>query len=243
MKKSLELLIDLTTEMAKERLPYFDESYQARQLTDSDEIHAARSLSTKRFVELGKYHKAAVTPEGLPLYDPMYELSTFFASFQDKEMIASTRLLWSDTATISDLRLPTDEIDIPMRDFLHTQAPGSIAEIGSLAKRPGVSKIATLKVLREVFLFASEHDIDYFVCGLEPNVLPTYERLFGGALTKLSDETVEFPGVNGEQVPLLIEAQRAFGKQRQEMQQRTLGERAIGFGVRHFFKQRIPTIA
>ena len=242
MKKSLELLFDLTSEMAKERLPYLDESYQARKLTDDNEVQVARSLSTKRFVELGKYHQAAVSPEGIPLHDPLYDMSTFFASFQNDEMIASTRLLWNESATINELRLPTGEINSGIRDFLHSQAPGSIAEIGSLAKRPGASKIATLKVLREVFLFASEHDIDYFVCGLEPKVLPTYERLFGGALTRLSDATVEFPGVNGDQVPLLIEPQKAFGKQRQEMQQRTLGDRAIGFGVRHFFKQRIPTI-
>lgn len=244
MNKTVEFVTELSSEMAKERLPFLHERYEARQLNDADEIQAARSLSTKSFIALGKYENMPVTPEGVPLHDPLLDMSTFFASFKNSEMQVSTRLLWHESAMITDLRLPTDEIDSDMCEFLHKQAPGAIAEIGSLAKQPGVSRIATLKALREVFLFASEHDIEYFVCGLEPKVLPTYQRMFGGALTLLldGDKTVEFPGVKGDQVPLMIEPLKAFGKQRIEMQDRTLGDRALGFGVRHFFKQRIPSL-
>lgn len=235
---------DVTLEMAREALPGLPVKYQARQLSDPYDIQQARQLSTKKFVNLGKYTPQAVTPEGLPRHDDYLPISTFFASFDtaNDDMLAAVRLLWSETATVDDLRTPVELLDEDKQELLLGQQPGNVAEIGSLAKKSGVSQLVTLKVLRELFAFGNQHDIKYFVCGLEPKVLPTYERLFGGAITRLVEDTIEFPGVVGPQVPLLMEPKRAFGKQRQEMRQRSLGGKALGFGVRHFFKSTIPTI-
>jgi hypothetical protein len=74
------------------------------------------------------------------------------------------------------MRLPVELIDKNEADFLLNAKPGAVAEIGSLAKKDHTSNVATLKLLREVFDFAQENNIEDFVCGLEPKLYPTYTQ-------------------------------------------------------------------
>lgn len=202
-----------------ERVPasFFRERYASRELTDEAEIKLARQLATMSFVNLGKISPDEVDDEGLLKHDAILPLSTFFGAFDiktDNQIQAAARLLWKPDVTVDDLRLPIDRIDDNHAAYLLNHHPGTIAEIGSLAKRKFGEKkyaptVTTLKLLRSMWTFADEHEVQTFVCGLEPKVYPRYQSMFGEALTPLSDDTIEFPGIHGPQRPLMIDVHHA----------------------------------
>lgn len=241
MAKSLELVRDIAFEAAREKLPLLQPRHEAHVLESQEEIHAARELATRTFSELGKIDKDEIGEDGVLKHDPFLESSTFFGTFADGKLEVTTRLIWSPDGTVEDLRLPTERIDPNKAIFLKEQLPGTVAEIGALAKIHGTSNLATLKLLREVFGFADQQGIRYLVCGLEPKLYPTYNKLFGGALQRLHDSEIEFPGIIGMQVPLVIDLQHSFDHQKDEMHKRTLGERAIGFFVRNYFRPNVES--
>src|SRR5690606_6948540 len=206
-------------------------------VTNAAEIKSVRQFTTSRFIEYGKIQPSQVSDDGVPINDPYHEVAEYFACYDGTsgQIQAAARLIWSPDCTVDDLRTPADILPSASRELLESIPPGQVAELGSLSKAKGVSTVTSMKVLREVFLFAARNRIDHLVCGLEPEVYPKFKQMFGAALHRLSDEEIEFPGIIGNQVPLHIEPMRAYAEQRAQMQHRTLGERATGLMVRTFF--------
>lgn len=242
MPKTTELLRNMSAEYAREVIPGLTPHFRAGRLTTPDKILEARQLATTRFVEFGKIPEAKLNADGVLKDDTFLDRSVFFGAYEDDSIVATTRLVWSPDSTIDDLRLPASSLEPDVADFLSQLKPGSMAEIGSLAKISGTTNLATLKLLREVFAFADEQSIQYLVCGLEPKILPTYQQLFGGAIQRLHEEDIEFPGIIGKQTPLIINLYKSFSHQKDEMHKRSLGQRAMGFGVRHYFKRQVPAL-
>lgn len=199
----------ITTDIVREKLR-LPERYTSRELTSDDEIRQARQLATLSFKALGKIPEHEIGDDGILLNDPLLPMSHFFGTIDRGDTVQATaRLLWTPDTVVSDLRLPLDQIKPEYAEYLQSQEPGSIAELGSLAKGRGVPMVATLKLLRSMWAYADEHDIETLVCGLEPKILPRYQSLFGESLKPLTNETIEFPGIHGPQRPLLIDVRRS----------------------------------
>lgn len=215
MPNKLIELGEILEERHREQSPRLEERYMGGVLSDSDKIKEARRVATSLFVRLGKIPPSEVDEDGILKHDHVLPISTFFGVYKKGEDLqATTRLLWGDSITVDQLRLPIDSIDDDKRVFLESQRPGSIAEIGSLAKSDkSVSGVAVLKLLRYIWNFAGEKNIEIFVCGLEPKLYPRFREQFGDALIRLSESNVTFPGIKGEQVPLMIDVRRAVENQ------------------------------
>lgn len=215
MLSKLVELGEILEERHREQSPRLEERYTGGVLTDSNKIKEARRVATSLFVKLGKIPPSEVDEDGILKHDHVLPISTFFGVYKKGEDLqATTRLLWGDSITVNQLRLPIDDIDNDKRAFLESQRPGSIAEIGSLAKSDkNVSGVAVLKLLRYMWNFAGEKNIETFVCGLEPKLYPRFREQFGDALIRLSENNITFPGIKGEQVPLMIDVRRAVENQ------------------------------
>ena len=183
------------------------ESYTIGHLESPEDIDAARKLATQGFKDLEKIPEEAVDEEtGLPKKDVLHDSSTYFGIKDEQgNMVATVRYFWRPDSKITDSRMPLDQLPPDSAAMLNGRRPGAIAEIGNLFKRPGVSHIDMMLMLAEMIGEANSKGIESFTTGLEPNV---YERsfrdVFGGSLKILSPHTVTFPGVIGEQVPLMI---------------------------------------
>lgn len=202
-------------------VPGFTGRYTSQQLTDDSQIAEVRQFATERFVDLGKIDKGEVGEDGMLVDDRLLPLSTFFGCYKDGQLQATARLLWHEGCSIDELRLPLDQISPDSRLDLETSyLPGKVAEIGSMAKKKAAPSIANLELLHSMWEFASKNQIEAFVCGLDPKIYPWFRAMFGNALQQLSDGpadepgTVEFPGITGPQVPLLIDVNRAIADQR-----------------------------
>lgn len=241
--KQVNLAKEIGSEWIRETVPGMEPRIETRPLTDEAEIYRARQLATQCFKELGKIDSREVNEDNVLIHDPFLPYSTYFGAFENEAMRATTRLIWSEASTADDLRLPVDALDPQWRDFLRDQTPGSIGEIGSLSKEKGSSNVTTLKVLRELFGFADDNEVQYLVCGLEPKVVERlYSKLFGGALQPLHNDHIAFPGIEGVQVPYIIDLPRAFSDHRErQATRRTLGERAVGMMVRNYFKSHVTS--
>lgn len=203
--------------------PGLDQSYTSQQLdelTDQDRIVEVRRFATQRFVDLGKISADAVGDDGLLVHDNLMPMSTFFASYRKDKLQATARLLWREGSTVDQLRLPLEQINTSRAEaLLDDRQTGKIAEIGSMAKVAGAPTVANLELLHSMWRFAVEKDIGSFVCGLDPNIYPSFRAMFGDALEPLTDgpidrpRTVEFPGIHGPQVPLRIDVNLATTRQ------------------------------
>lgn len=209
MPKNLNVFADLMRETGREKLPFLQQKYESYNLEDPDEILQARKLATVCFMKLGKINPAEVGDDGVLINDKLLDMSNFFGVFDnrlaDREMQATARLLWHPDITVHDMRLPMEHVKEPYNSMFDQYRPGGIAEIGSLAKASGAPTFTTLKLIRSMWRFAGENNIDKLVCGLEPRVLPHYKKLFGSSLHELNDDTIEFPGIIGPQKPLMID--------------------------------------
>lgn len=214
VSKQLKLVGELAGENVRESLG-LPVRYTHRRLTDPEDIQESRRLSTAKFVELGKIPAEAVGPDGILVHDHLLPMSTFFGSYASSgELLVTGRLLWTPSTTVEDLRLPLEDIGPQFAQFLRDQPAGTVAEIGSLAKKDReVSTTAELKLLRSMWQFASQSGIEYFICGLEPKIYPSFRASFGNALTELVEGTVEFPGIVGQQKPLMISVREAVADQ------------------------------
>lgn len=241
--KQLRLLRDIGSEWVRESIPNGHPAIEARPLADEHEVYCARQLATLCFKELGKIDGHEVNEDNVLIHDKFLPYSTYFGAFQDGEIRATTRLIWSPETTVDDLRLPVDALSSDWQDQLRTEAPGMIGEIGSLSKLRGTSNVATLKVIRELFGYADRHDVRYLVCGLDPHVVEKlYAKIFGGALQPLHDQQINFPGIQGGQMPYIIDLPESFRDHREGSSTRqSLGERAVGMFVRNYFKSHVPS--
>jgi hypothetical protein len=212
--------------------------YSSDMLVDAEDIKQARKFAVQQFVALGKIDPTEVGEDGLLGNDPFLENSTFFGVRDAHgELSVVARLIWNEGTTIDDMRLPTDRINPEDAQQLLNAQPGQIAEFGSLAKLAGISNIATLKLIREVFSFAKKNDIETIVCGLEPKLYPAYCRIFGGALRRLHPENIEFPGIHGEQVPLMINVKDSLSLDPRKMYEGEIGQVAVGTLIRLLMRQ------
>lgn len=236
MVKAARIVGEMVSELARERTNS-QPRYTAKILESDEEIAAGRRLAIDEFVTRGKIPKEEVDANGLLLDDPFLERSTFFGVYdQAQELEAVARLIWSPASTIDDMRMPTEKIDPAAAEFLLTAAPGSIAEFGSLAKRHGTPNVATLKLIRRIFRFAQDNDIKTIVCGLEPKLFPAYKQMFGGALKRLHESTIEFPGIHGDQVSLMIDVDASLSYDPSKMYAGALGHVAVGTLIRYFMR-------
>ena len=246
ISKTSKLLLDVAHDWLAEKSHIIEPPFNVEILQNEADIQASRRFTAEIFVKLGK-----ITPDslegGIPIDDPYHKISTYFAAYQpgadgERQMVSTARLVWSPQTTINDMRMPVDTLRPESAKCLLSQPPGAVAEIGALVKTKGVSTAATLKMFREMFQFGERNKIHYLVCGLQPKLYPSYQQMFGGALEKLSDENIYFPGVSDPQVPLKIDLLYSYGKQKQAMRNKSLGERAVAAVVRNYFKSKIPTL-
>jgi hypothetical protein len=211
-------------------------------LRDADEILRSRRFATACFRALGKIHESDIGDDGVPRNDPFFPYSTYFGTYdQQNELMATTRLIWSPQSSVDDLRLPVSALNGEVQERLRACGPGEIGEIGSLAKVAGASSVTTIKVLRELFDYADTHDINYLVCGLDPQVVrKSYGVLFGTGLQPLHDEQLRFPGIQGVQCPYIIDVPVSY-RARQEVVRtsQSLGERAVGMFVRSYLRSQV----
>jgi hypothetical protein len=237
-----KLVGELLEEIIREEVPGLKEKYTQRRLTDDTRISEARRLATGKFVALGKIPEEEVGEDGILKHDVILPISTFFGTYdRDDHLLATGRLLWTPDTVVDDLRLPLDTIDPDLAEYLRDQPPGSIAEIGSLAKDDDVSTVAILKLLRGMWTFAGENGIKTFICGLDPKIYPSFRTSFGDALTELSEGTTEFPGIVGQQKPLMIDVRKAVADQ-DSSEHRSIPERMSRYVVGHFIVKDTPDV-
>lgn len=222
-------------ELLRERVNY--PRYESRPLTDPDEIIAARRLATDSFVKLGKIDPAKLGPDGLLLSDPLLSRSQFFGTFRDGQLDVTGRFVWDPKMHVRETRMPFEQLPPASVETLDALPSGSSAEIASLAKEPGTPTVATLMLIRQMVNFAYANGITHFTSGLEPRVYPLYKQYFGGAVQRLHPETVEFPGIAGRQVPILVDIgenlEEGLSNQRNGSE-KSLGSRATEAAVRAF---------
>ena len=226
MPKNIDVFADLVIETGREKLPFLQQKYESYNLKDPDEILKARKLATICFMKLGKIDPSEIDKDGILINDKLISMSNFFGVFDSKsenrEMQATARLLWRPDITVRDMRLPMEHVKEPYNTMFDQYRPGGIAEIGSLAKAEGAPTFTTLKLIRGMWKFAGEHGIEKFVCGLEPKVFPHYKKLFGSSLHELNDGTIEFPGIIGQQKPLMIDVFHGMDDVEQDHEQSAL---------------------
>ncbi len=187
--EALRLGGEIAAEVALERL--FDKGkYNARALQEYKAIEKSREFTREL--------------TGASLADLFYKrgYGNYFGAYRgsDNTQVAAGTLFWNRAATIEDLRTPPRQFDPAVADYLRQLPTGSVAEIGSMAKVRGkVSKLATMAVYREMFCFAEENDIRYFVAGLHPSIWPAYKHMFadGVRLMHAPDKRVYPPGAKG----------------------------------------------
>ncbi len=169
---------------------------------------------------------AALT--GLPVNDAYHErgYGNYFGSYSghDGRQLAAGTLFWHPEGTIDDLRTPPDQFDPAVTAYMRALPPGSIAEMGSVVKAERtVSRLAMLSIYREMFYFAEEHDIGYFVAGLHPQIWPSYKRMFadGVRLMHAPDTTVLPPGAGAPKVGVVLDVAHSAKIYRDSIQGRT----------------------
>lgn len=244
--RSVHQITGIGLELMRERAG--EPRYVARELTTEDEITEARKLATVRFEELGKIGKERIHQEGelrgLPVNDPLFERSTFFGVYEGDTLLATARFVWGRDMTVRDTRMPFERLPAEMTALLDNIPRGESAEFASLAKIRGASNAATLKLIREMVHWAYEHDVKYFTSGLEPRVYPLYKTYFGGAVTRLHPRTVVFPGIQGDQVPIIVDLgdtlDDGFEKQARG-DEKNLGARMTELAVRAFLRSGYET--
>lgn len=233
-KKNKDML-SIVCDSVREVVPGMTSHFNSEYLQDESAIHAARALATKSFVALGKIDKEEVDEEGVLIDDPILPISNFFATYdiRNNQIMATSRLLWGPDVSVNELRLPLEQIDDEYAEKLLHMDKGKVAEVGSLAKIQGAPNVTVIKLLSAMWRFAGDNNIDQFVCGLEPKVYPSFKNMFGDAVEPMSRDTVTFPGIHGEQIPLITDVRRAAEKQH-STEVSTITQRMTRFAIRHY---------
>lgn len=240
MARSFRVAGEIVGEMIRDATPGLHTRFRAEALDREDEkrIRAARKLATDVFVRLGKIDPEKVGEDGLLINDHLLPVSTFFAVYNnredDGEPVATCRLLWTPESTVEDYRLPLEQIDPEKANILTDQPIGTVAELASLAKKPGASPMTTIWLMRRVWDYAKAHGIDLLECGLEPKVYSYFREIFAGAIEPLTGHTVEFPGIHGQQQPLVIYVKEGAQRQKEISRHEPIARRASRFAIRSF---------
>lgn len=211
----LGLVAELSSEIVLERLRGFGR-YVTGQVTDEAAVTANRRFATDRFVGLGKIDAANINPDtGLLRSDRFHDAGSvrYINTQHNGELVSVGKLVWARGMPMDELRTPFDDIkqlNPELHDRLRALPDGSIAELGSLAKIPGVSQVATLGTLREIYRAAEDNGVQYMVAGLEPKAWPRYQALFGSGIELVSETPLHYPGIDGDQVGICMNVAEAY---------------------------------
>ena len=245
MSKETRLFTDIGAEWVRESIEGMQPHYTAVSLDDfPEEILRARQMVAERYLDLGKIAPEQIAPDGTLATDAYADKSRYFGVYdQAGEMVATTRMIWWPESSVDDLLLPLNRLAEGEADALRALAPGRVAEVGGFVKQPGVPTLATLKVMRELFHYAHQRDVQYVVCGLDPVMAEKfYARIFEWAFQPLSDEDMSFPGYKGVQRPYKIDVPATFSRERAEKRRvSSLGERAVSLFIRGYFRSAPDT--
>lgn len=245
MSRETRLLADIGAEWVRESIEGMQPRYTAASLDGlPEEVLRARRLVADRYVKLGKVTLEQIGADGTIATDEFADKSRYFGVYdQAGDMVATTRMIWSSDSTADDLLLPLGALPGKEAEALRALAPGRVGEIGGFVKEPGVPTLATLKVMRELFHYAHQQDVQYVVCGLDPVMAEKfYARIFEWAFQPLSNEDMAFPGYKGVQRPYKIDVPATFGRERAEKRQvSSLGERAVSLFIRGYFRSAPDT--
>lgn len=206
--RSIRKMSEIGCECMRDR--YNKPRFVARELSECREILEARRFAIERFAGLGKIDEASIHQDGehkgLLKRDSLLDRSIFFGVYEGGDtLVATARFVWTPDITIGDTRMPLDQLDERAQRRLEGIPAGRLAEFASFAKTEGASHAAPLKLIREMVLWSYANDVQYWTSGLEPNVFPLYCRFFGDTMTRLHEDTVVFSGINGVQVPILVD--------------------------------------
>ncbi|QAY59539.1 hypothetical protein ET475_05770 [Microbacterium protaetiae] len=207
----MRTVVDVVEESVRDRVPILGGRYSGRELTDPAEIVDARRVGGEVYVHRHKLDHADLDAQGLPKRDDHTAESTYFGVYdRSARLLASDRVIWSPTSTLAAFRVPLSALRTTLRNQLSQLRPGAVAEVGTLIKAPGAPTVAVIKLLRCMWSFASDHGIEFFVCGLEPKLYPHFQRMFGDALINAgpAGETFSVDIVKGRQIAFMIDVRR-----------------------------------
>lgn len=149
---------------------------------------------------------------GLPVKDVYHDegYGNYFGTYNesDGQQLAAGTLFWRPDSTIDDLRTPPDQFDPAVAQYMRALSPGSVAEMGSVVKAGrAVSRLAMMSVYREMFHYAEQRGIRYFVAGLHPQIWPSYKHMFADSvrLMHAPDTTVFPPGAGSPKMGVVLD--------------------------------------
>ncbi len=238
---------ELALEVTRERLVGRGR-YMTKIATTEEEIAENRRLATRRYLDVGKIDPETVGSDGLPKVDAIHDagLATYISTYdsqRDGRLVSVGKLLWKPGVEAADLRTPLADLYPAARERLFAHAPGTLGELGSLAKERGVSQVATLGVLREVYRLAEERGIEAMVAGLEAHAWPRYKQLFGSGIERMHPEDVllKYKGFNSDQVGIYMDITNAYQEYRHDTLVGSLADRVARLLVIEYYAQRVPS--
>ncbi len=171
-------------------------------LLEGEDIVASRQLTAEVYMRKGHVDADRIGPDGILLNDTKDAIAHYIGTFDrmSGELVATGRVTWRPQITVDKLATPFDQLNPSIADEMRQLPPGSVADLGSLAKRTGVPLAATMGVIREAYCFAEDNDIEYLVAGIVPDVYEGYQKRFGAGVERIADEPLHHEGYKGTQI-------------------------------------------
>ncbi len=152
---------------------------RAQLLTDEDDVLAARRLHAAEHVRVGYLPADSVGTDGTlrPELDPWRPWARYFGAFDARNVLRATCRVISNTAhdPLPTFALPT--LDESLRVQLESLPPGSLGEIGSLARDPGVGREFPRALFHAVWTDASGRGETTWVMNVDAPVLRTLRTM------------------------------------------------------------------
>lgn len=208
--KSAKDIALFSTEMTMSRLLRQGGLFESRKLTEPVEIERVRAFATRSFVELGKIDRNDVdTKTWLLKRDDYLSRKIFFGCYaRNGELIGTSCLIHTSEMSPAETRMPIGQLSEEGAQFFSSIPRGQVAEIASMAKKPHVGSVAMLSLMRAMMRYAyGSGTIRYLCFGLDPRILPKYEKYFGDIITDIgAGKRVTFDGiVNTPVAPIVMD--------------------------------------
>lgn len=188
--------------------------YEAKVLETEEEILQARRLLADVYLANGAIDESYLSEQGTlkDEFDPYYRRATYFGTYDPSkpdELLATARLIHPRAGGgVDTLQLHIDDLEPEWQKELRMQDPRGLAEFASLVKKRETGSMPTLFLIREMFHFSREYDIDW-VCGLKPELLAKFVRQFGDALEPMGQK-VHLGNLKPTYVPLRIDTKKGL---------------------------------
>lgn len=241
---TLSLAREMVTEIGLERLRGVGK-YITQHVVDPDDVTANRRFATERFASLGKIDPEAVDPEtGLLRHDHFHDLGAvrYVTTMHKGQVVSVGKLIWAEGIPMHELRTPFDDVrrqNPELYERLASLPDGSVGELGSLAKTPGVSQVAVLSTLSEIYHQAEDNGLHYMVAGLEPAAWPRYRALFGSGIELMGTEPLQYPGIIGDQVGICMDIRHAYQHYRDDFRRDSIPLRLQRLLVSELYANRV----